>query len=185
MPDDFNQAWKDDEEEKIDTKGHIVVTSTVPIQMSVEVAGETRRLYQNILVNSPVTCRPLRFHKVKENREFTQAEAKRLKEELKNIPVLNITPNISVKLHAIFSMNDQKVISDVLGIAYCRCPLCQLTGQGMTSFDEIFDLNPEALEMIVLSILHYGLRSLDFLLKIGYHKTFKVSFSFYLFPHVF
>ena len=185
VPDDFNQKWKDDDDEEIDQKGHIVVTSTVPIQMLAKVNGTTKILYQNILVNSPVSCRPLRFNKVKENRTLTQGEVERLKGELKLMPVLDLTPNISIKLHAIFSMNDQKVISDVLGLAYSRCPLCHLTGQGMTSFEEVFALDPEALEMICISMLHFGLRCLDFLLKIGYHKTFKVSADINICSHNF
>ena len=71
----------------------------------------TKVLYQNYLVNSAFSVRPLRFWKVKETRERTQQEAARLKEEIKDVPVINITPKISVKLHALFSLIDSKVVT--------------------------------------------------------------------------
>ena len=73
--------------------------------------GPIRILYQNFLVNSAFSVRPLRFWKVKENRQITQAEAARLKSEVDNMPPLNLTPNISVKLHALFSLADSKVVT--------------------------------------------------------------------------
>ena len=68
-------------------------------------------VYQNYLCNSAFSVRPLRFWKVKESREFTQAEAERIKAEIKNIKPFDLTPSISVKLHALFSLIDSKVIS--------------------------------------------------------------------------
>ena len=43
----------------------------------------------------------------------------------------------------------------------------------MTSLESIFSINPDALEIICLCILHYGLRMFAFLMKLGYHQTFK------------
>ena len=202
VPDQFKQAWKDDEDEEIDTTGHVLISSTVPIQMLAKYEDkntgkvEYKIIYQNFLVNSAFSVRPLHFWKVKESREKTQMEAARLREEVKNIIPINITPQISVKMHAMFSMMDSKVctgkylcsyshlfisnlknvlqILDVLDSAFQRCVLCGLTGPGMTSLDAIFHLDPNALEMICLCILHFGLRIFSFLLKLGYHKTFKV-----------
>ena len=45
----------------------------------------------------------------------------------------------------------------------------------MTSLDAIFQLDPRALELLCLSVLHYGLRMFSFLMKLGYHQTFKVK----------
>ena len=201
VPDQFKQAWKDDEDEEIDTTGHVLISSTVPIQMLAKYEDkntgkvEYKIIYQNFLVNSAFSVRPLHFWKVKESREKTQMEAARLREEVKNIIPLDITPEISVKMHGYFSMMDSKVctgkylclyshlfsnlknvlqILDVLDSAFQRCVLCGLTGPGMTSLDAIFHLDPNALEMICLCILHFGLRIFSFLLKLGYHKTFKV-----------
>ena len=88
----------------------------VPIQMLASYndkdEGQTTKIiYQNYLVNSAFSVRPLHFWKIKENRERTQQEAKRLKEEIKNIRPLDITPEISVKMHALFSMADSKVMT--------------------------------------------------------------------------
>ena len=108
--------WEDDEDEEIDTTGHIVVSSMVPIQMIAKAKsnGAIKILYQNYLVNSAFSVRPLHFWKVKESREKTQAEVKRLREEIKKTPPINITPSISVKLHAIFSLTDSKVVTGKL-----------------------------------------------------------------------
>ena len=116
IPDEFKQAWLYDEEGLIDSTGHILVSSMVPIQMLAcyndKDEGQTVKIiYQNYLVNSPFSVRPLHFWKVKENREKTQMEAKRLREEIKNIKPLDITPEISVKLHSLFSLADSKVIT--------------------------------------------------------------------------
>ena len=116
VPDEFKQAWQDDEEEDIDSTGHILISSMVPIQMLANYNDKdegptTKIIYQNYLVNSAFSVRPLHFWKVKENREKTQMEVKRLKEEIKNIKPLDITPQISVKMHAIFSLADSKVIT--------------------------------------------------------------------------
>ena len=88
----------------------------VPIQMVAEYEdkekGKTVKIiYQNFLVNSAFAVRPLHFWKVKENRERTQMEAKRLREEIKAMTPLNLTPQISVKMHGIFSLADSKVIT--------------------------------------------------------------------------
>ena len=66
-------------------------------------------------------------------------------------------------------------LSDILDSAFQRCPLCGLTAAGYMDLDAVFELDPDALEMIILNILHFGLRIFSFLLKIGYHKYFKVN----------
>ena len=43
----------------------------------------------------------------------------------------------------------------------------------MTCLDVIFEINPDALEIVCLCILHFGLRMFSFLMKIGYHQDFK------------
>ena len=73
------------------------------------------------------------------------------------------------------------LFTDVLDSAFQRCVLCGLTGAGMTSLDVIFKLDPEALELICLCVLHFGLRIFSFLLKLGYHQTFKVSLTLFQF----
>ena len=88
----------------------------VPIQMVVKVKDKqgvirTKILYQNFLVNSAFAVRPLHFWKVKETREKTQLEAQRLRSEVNNLVPINITPNISVRIHAIFSLMDSKVVT--------------------------------------------------------------------------
>ena len=116
IPDEFKQAWKDDVDGIIDSTGHILVSSMVPIQMLASYhdkdEGQTVKIiYQNYLVNSPFSVRPLHFWKVKENRERTQLEANRLREEIKNMKPIDITPQISVKMHAMFSLVDSKVVT--------------------------------------------------------------------------
>ena len=117
IPDEFKMAWIGEDDEEIDTTGHIIVSSMVPIQMVAKMKDhqknttKTKELYQNFLVNSAFSVRPLHFWKVKENREKTQAEAERLRSEINNLVPINITPNISVKIHAIFSMMDSKVVT--------------------------------------------------------------------------
>ena len=109
-------AWKDDEEEEIDSTGHILISAMVPIQMVAvyedkEKGKTTQIIYQNYLVNSAFSVRPLHFWKIKENREKTQLEAKRLREEIRAMRPLDLTPEISVKMHGIFSLADSKVIT--------------------------------------------------------------------------
>ena len=88
----------------------------VPIQMLAKYQDKTKGqttkiIYQNFLVNSAFSVRPLHFWKVKESREKTQMEAARLREEVKNIKPIDITPQISVKMHALFSLMDSKVVT--------------------------------------------------------------------------
>ena len=115
IPDQFKQAWQeeigDDEDEPIDDTGHVVISSTIAIQMITSVNGKTKIPYQNFLMNSAFAVRPLRMWKVKENRRITQKEATRLKDEVRNAVPLNLTPNISVKLHGLFSLMDSKVVT--------------------------------------------------------------------------
>ena len=110
IPDEFKQLWKEDDE-TIDSTGHIFVSSMVPIQIAGKVNNKTKIMYQNYLCNSAFSVRPLRFWKVKESREYTQAEAARIRAEINNVQPFNLTPKISIKLHALFSMLDSKAVT--------------------------------------------------------------------------
>ena len=102
-------------------------------------------------------------------------ETNRLKSEASNLEPLQWSNDIRFKFRGIMTLLDGKAMNSVVNNpATSRCPFCsRLMREVVANPDIIFDVKPGVLSHLCLSILHFGLRSFENLLKIGYHKKFK------------
>ena len=155
--------------------GQVQASHFVVLQITAKVNGKLRLLYTNPLCNSPVSCRLLRFWYVKETEETLRQELNRLLEEREFLDDLDIDENIKVSYNGILSLLDQKALNALVGNRCAqRCPLCGLLPREYLRDGEInYQFFPGAISYLCLSILHFGLRTVENLLKIGYHKYFK------------
>ena len=84
-------------------------------------------------------------------------------------------PNVSFDFLNLLTMIDNKV-KNVLLNNRCqqRCPFCGLTmKEAMVHLDLDFLASPEALALMCCSILHFLLRGIELIFKIGYHWTLR------------
>ena len=114
---------------------------------------------------------------VPETTANSKTEMQRLKAELKILSdhVFEHAPGIKIFFQGINSLCDQKVINVwVNNPAAQRCPFCLCTPNQMT--EALMDpwlecqMTPEACGVLCLSILHFGLNSLNAILHIGYNQ---------------
>ena len=155
--------------------GQVQASHFVVLQITAKVNGKLRLLYTNPLCNSPVSCRLLRFWYVKETEETLREELNRLLEEREFLDDLDLGGGIKVSYNGILSLLDQKALNALVGNRCAqRCPLCGLLPREYLQDGEInYEFFPGVISYLCLSILHFGLRTIENLLKIGYHKYFK------------
>ena len=155
--------------------GHVQASHFVVLQITTMVNGERKILYTNPLCNSSISCRLLRFWYIKESEDTLKEELNRLKEEEIFLDDLDVDDGIKVTYNGILSLLDQKALNALVGNrCQKRCPLCGLLPREyMADGEIIYHLFPGAISYLCLSLLHFGLRTVENLLKIGFHKYFK------------
>ena len=154
--------------------GQVQASHFVVLQITAKVNGETKVLYTNPLCNSSISCRLLRFWYVKETEETLRKEINRLLEEREFLDDLDIDEDITVTFHGILSLLDQKALNALVGNRCAkRCPVCGLLPREYMQDGVNYQLFPGVISYLCLSILHFGLRTVENLLKIGFHKYFK------------
>jgi ABC-type multidrug transport system fused ATPase/permease subunit len=79
-----------------------------------------------------------------------------------------------IRFQGILCLCDGKVVNVLTdNNSSLRCPFCHATPTQMSNPDGIFEILPSALNLLCLSILHFGLRSFELLMNIGFIQDFR------------
>ena len=153
---------------------HQMASQLVPLQLALEEDTEVKSLYDYPSPNSPHACRPIRLAFEKENDESILREYNRLKEELSNLEdyTVHLEPTVKVHFHGLLTLVDGKVVSSITRINSSSCSVCGMGRKDLRRKDATFDPIFENLQFGG-SILHFGIRVFETLLKIGYKKEMK------------
>ena len=90
-------------------QGAVYATGMVPMQLVVFLSnGRKEILYNNVLVNSSLSWRPLRILFKKESTELIKDEKARLDSERAQLQDIEILDGITITFKGIYSMNDMK-----------------------------------------------------------------------------
>jgi hypothetical protein len=154
---------------------HLMASQLVPLQLVSEEGTERKIFYTFPCPNSPHSCRPVRLAYERETKETINKEYDCLREEMENLVELKIhqDPVITVSFQGLFTLVDGKVVSDITGISSACCPQCGKGRNDLRNKDAIFEPIHKNLQF-GCSILHFGLRTFELLLKIGYKQKDKV-----------
>ena len=153
--------------------GKLYATSMVPLQIVTYVGQKIFILYNNHLVNSSLSVRPLRHQYLSESTEIIKKEDARLENEISCLHKMQWTEKISIGYLGFKSMLDQKVLIAIAESSSQKCPYC---GCGLRDFNDLlkfFRANPELLAELCLSPLHFGIRGMEHIFKVGFNQDFK------------
>jgi hypothetical protein len=104
-------------------------------------------------------------------------EIARLQAEIDNLQPMDWSTDdlkFVIRFQGILCLCDGKVVNVLTdNNSALRCPFCHATPTQMSNPDGIFEILPEALNLLCLSILHFGLRSFELLMNIGFRQDFK------------
>ena len=154
--------------------GKIFASNLVILQLVTYVNGRIYVLYDNCLCNSSVAVCAIHHQYVKETTEITKKEDDRLEAEINALTRFEWTGGISVGYVAIKSMLDGKCCNVASGNnSSQRCPFCGAGPKDFNSLRALFMADPNLLAQLCLSILHFGLRSVDLIFNIGFNQDFK------------
>jgi hypothetical protein len=156
------------------TVKHLMSSQLVPLQLAFEESSGLQSLYNFPSPNSPHACRPIRLAYEKENDESILREFNRLKTELSNLEdyTVHSEPRVRIHFYGLLTLVDGKVVSLITRINSSRCSLCGKGRKDLRRKECTFDPIFENLQF-GCSILHFGIRVFETLLKIGYKKEMK------------
>jgi hypothetical protein len=172
----FNSFMQKDETGKVPDGTTILASQLVPLQVVSSVQKEII-VFNAKNANSARACRPIRIAFERETKDSIQTESLRLKEEIKKLETLVLLedPRVTVSYKGLFTMIDGKVLNELTkNPASSSCPLCHQTSRQMSNPEGEFTPKPGTLEYGA-SILHFGLRSFEAIVKIGYRQDVKKS----------
>ena len=155
-------------------QGKLYASNLVALQLVTYVKGRIHIVYHNILCNSSSSIRPIRHLYAQETTEIIKAENERLNSEIETLSNFEWTENVTVGYVGFNSMNDQKVLNVVSDNSSSqRCPFC-LAGPGDVNRTDVnFLPDPEALGHLCLSVLHFGIRAVEHVFKVGFNQDFE------------
>jgi hypothetical protein len=153
---------------------HLMASQLVPLQLAIEEDGEMQSLYDFPGPNSPHSCRPIRLAYEKENNLTSIKEYNRLKNEISNLQeyVVHDEPKVTVSFKGLCTLVDGKVVCAVTGFSSDKCIHCGKGRKELREKDSKFEPNVDSFQF-GCSILHFGIRTFETLLKIGYKKELK------------
>jgi hypothetical protein len=172
----FNTFMQKDDTGKVPDGTTILASQMVPLQVVIS-GQENVIIFTNKNANSASSCRPIRICFERETKDSIQTESFRLKEEVNELKplVLIDNPKITISYKGLFTMIDGKVLNELTkNPASSSCPICHKTSRQMSNPDQEFTPKPGTLEYGA-SILHFGLRSFEAIVKIGYRQDVKKS----------
>ena len=169
-------------------QGHCFVSGMVPLQIvALMDNGDIIIIYNNPLMNSSLSWRPLHLWFTKETKVRTQIEKGQLKaEEIELRGYVHEWINgITIEFEGYDSMNDLKVVNACHdNNAQCVCAICGAKPSQVNDLNG--DFTPKiSLHELCMSILHFTLRLFEHLLKVGakikakvflYHATGRIKF---------
>ena len=150
---------------------HLMASQLVPLQLALEDSTGVRSLHDFPSPNSPHACRPIRLAYEKENDESILREYNRLKDELSDLEdyIVHTEPSVKIRFHGLLTLIDGKVASSITGINSSSCWVCGKGRKDLRRKNATFDPFFENLQF-GCSILHFGIRVFETLLKIGYKQ---------------
>jgi hypothetical protein len=153
---------------------HLMSTQLVLLQLATN-DEEKISLHNFPGPNNAHSCRPVRLSYEKENTETIIKEYRRLRAEMSNLTeyVVHEHPTVKISYEGIFTLIDGKVLNAITGINSTCCPQCGQGRKELRKRDGVFEIIPENLEF-GCSILHFGLRTFELLLKIAYKSEEKI-----------
>ena len=139
--------------------------------------GSRVPLYCNEARNSEQSTRPLQMVFEKETTATNEAEGERLMKEMNDLQaspyIPKSFPNLSVKFKGFMTMVDGKVVNIMTkNPSTQRCPFCHVLQSQFNDPTADFSTVEGALDF-GLSVLHFGLRSMEFFLHAAYNMDFK------------
>ena len=154
---------------------HLMASQLVPLQLSIEEDGETQSLYDFPGPNSPHSCRPIRLAYERETNETSMREYTRLKDEISNLQdyVVHEEPKVNVSFKGLCTLVDGKVVCAVTGFSSDKCAHCGKGRKELREKDSNFEPIGDSFQF-GCSILHFGIRTFETLLKIGYKSDLKI-----------
>ena len=159
----FNQVVSQDR-----CQGALFASTFVVLQLIAYISGKIQILYENTHLASAYGVRPLRFWFVKETEGHAKLEISRLKGEAKNLETFIWAPGISVHFTAFFSMNDMKILNFAWNNrSAMNCVFCGKRPLQFKNPNE-FEADPERLEDLCMSVLHYLIRLMEHIFKVIY-----------------
>ena len=166
-------AYDDEDPELRRDPGKMLVSSMVVLQLIVIVDHVIEIVYSSGLYNSNFSVRPLRHWYVAENDMTLAVECARLDEEVKNLEDVDIGNGIKIGFLPIDSCNDMKIVSFRMKKASSRCSHCFATPSERQDPNLMFRAKPEALALMCVSVLHFGPRTMENFLNIGFRQDFE------------
>ncbi len=148
-------------------KGALLSTHLIILQLVLKTEDHMHLIFNNALCNSASSCRPLRYRFVNESTEHVKEELTRLKIEVDNLKPFDVMEGVTCRYHGFMSMIDGKVVFIKTGSTSQRCPFCRSKPSDFHDLLRDFEADPEAIQDLSLSILHFGLRVMDLLFNIG------------------
>jgi hypothetical protein len=102
-------------------------------------------------------------------------EYKRLQDEISSLEdfILHEMPMVRVSFKGLFTLVDGKVVCAITGFSSDKCSQCGKGRKELRRKDSDFDPVVNNFQFGV-SILHFGIRTFETLLKIGYKKELKI-----------
>ena len=154
--------------------GKLYASNLVALQLVTYVKGRIYVIYHNTLCNSASSVRPIRHLYAQETTEIIKTENQRLKTEIESLSNFEWTENVSVGFIGFNSMNDQKVVNAINdNNSSQKCPFCLCGMRDFNQIGVIFRADPDALGQLCLSVLHFGIRSVEHIFKVGFNQDFE------------
>lgn len=170
------------------TDDSLFCTTVVPLQMTF---GD-HVLWENPVPSSTRFCRPLKLQFIKETSELSQAEDRRISDEIQQLQPMTVTLDIDYELDAAnprqdnmevtydlqLTMVDQKVLNALTETkSSMRCYICGATPKMFNDIDQLPSPTEENYKY-GLSPLHKWIRCFEMLIHISYRidiKKWRVS----------
>ena len=154
---------------------HLMASQLVPLQLAMEEDGGTLSLYDFPNPNSPHSCRPIRLAYEKETNTTSIKEYTRLKDQISSLHyyIVHEEPTVTVSFKGLCTLVDGKVVCAVTGFSSDKCTQCGKGRKELREKDGEFEPIVENFQF-GCSILHFGIRTFETLLKIGYKQELKI-----------
>lgn len=151
-------------------------TTFTPLQISTN-TGDV--IWMNPSPQSYRYCRPVHIQYEKESQNLINSEKQLVQNQIDNLTPMHAKTSeghqIKIKCELYCAAIDGKVLNTLLNTkSQLRCPYCQLTSSQFNNLDTVFSSSvDESLLRYGVSPLHFWIRALEFVLKLGYKVKVK------------
>lgn len=155
---------------------NLFMVSMVPLVL--KTIDQTDTLWKNFRPSSTKFCRPIQFEYAKETANHTKEIVERIQETISNILPTFVTIKdkvIEIRHNLLFTMMDTKIAQAATGCkASSVCYICNASPKEMNNLESVVkkSCNQDAVKLGI-SPLHARIKTMEFILHIGYNLTFK------------